>query len=137
MDGQETLLLRQVGTGAGAGMDRGMNRQVFVSTKMGLPYAIVVSTVSGGAVEFEWDEGKAASNIAKHGVPFAIVREFDWTTAEVEIDDRFDYGEERLVAYGHTSDGHGYVIVFVLRHEVCRIVTVRRFTSREIKIYGY
>jgi uncharacterized DUF497 family protein len=47
---------------------------------------------------FEWDERKAAANVAKHGVAFDTIYEFDWLTSVEVADDRFDYGEDRLVA---------------------------------------
>lgn len=49
---------------------------------------------------YEWNEGKRATNLAKHRVDFAIVEDFDWSTAVVEPDLRFDYAKifiERLV----------------------------------------
>jgi uncharacterized DUF497 family protein len=49
---------------------------------------------------YTWDERKRASNLKKHGVDFAIVAHFDFTTALILRDDRKDYGEERYRAYG-------------------------------------
>ncbi|MDQ0472640.1 BrnT family toxin [Labrys wisconsinensis] len=43
----------------------------------------------------EFDAGKSASNLAKHGVPLEAASRFDWETAIVTIDDREDYGELR------------------------------------------
>lgn len=85
---------------------------------------------------FEWDERKAAANLAKHGVNFDIVWDFDWASAHIVRDDRIDYGEARYVAYGRTSDGQGYVIAFTPRGTATRIITVRRFGRKEIKLYG-
>ena len=49
---------------------------------------------------YEWDERKAAVNLAKHGVEFDAVHGFDWETSVERIDDREDYGELRIVATG-------------------------------------
>jgi uncharacterized DUF497 family protein len=49
---------------------------------------------------YEWDERKAAANLAKHGIPFDAVHGFDWETSIERIDDREDYGELRIVATG-------------------------------------
>ena len=46
-------------------------------------------------MDYEWDEGKAQSNLQKHGVAFEAVYGFDWESALVLQDDRKDYGEER------------------------------------------
>jgi uncharacterized DUF497 family protein len=48
-------------------------------------------------VEYEWDESKAAANLAKHGISFtAAARALDDHRKIETIDDRFDYGEERI-----------------------------------------
>ncbi len=49
---------------------------------------------------FEWDEKKAAGNLAKHGVAFDAIQDFDWANSVEVEDDRFDYGEDRCVAIG-------------------------------------
>ena len=52
-------------------------------------------------VQYEWDHGKAAENLRKHGVDFAdaIAALKDGNRLE-EIDTRFDYGEERIQVIG-------------------------------------
>ena len=46
---------------------------------------------------FEWDDEKAASNFAKHGVSFnQAVLGFSDAFAVDRIDDRWNYGEERM-----------------------------------------
>jgi uncharacterized DUF497 family protein len=51
--------------------------------------------------EFEWDDAKAASNLAKHKVSFEIARlVFDDAFALIEIDASVDYGEERCIVRG-------------------------------------
>jgi uncharacterized protein len=49
---------------------------------------------------FEWDDDKAAANLAKHKVAFETVYRFEWETAVEFEDDRFDYDELRIVAIG-------------------------------------
>jgi hypothetical protein len=52
-------------------------------------------------MKFEWDEEKRLSNIEKHGFDFVGVEKvFEGETATI-LDDRFDYGEERFVTFGH------------------------------------
>jgi hypothetical protein len=58
---------------------------------------------------FEWDNATAAENYAKHGVDFETARQVFRDPFAVErIDDREDYGEERLYSHrnggGRTSD---------------------------------
>jgi uncharacterized DUF497 family protein len=86
--------------------------------------------------EFEWDEAKAASNLRKHGVSFAVAYELDWEHVITIPDERFDYGERRFIGYGRTIAGVGYVVAFTFRGTRRRIISVRRFGRREIEIFG-
>jgi uncharacterized protein len=52
----------------------------------------------------EWDEVKARSNVEKHGVPFEPALDLDWSRSFVIRDERFDYGEDRFVAYTPIGD---------------------------------
>lgn len=86
-------------------------------------------------MSFEWDEAKNSVNRNKHGVDFAIAEDFEWDSAMWE-EDR-DSDEERYRAYGHAVDGRGYVIVFTFRGRNIRIISARRFTPKENRLYGY
>ncbi len=46
-------------------------------------------------LEFEWDEDKAATNLAKHHVSFLTAAEVFANEILERIDDREDYGEVR------------------------------------------
>ena len=52
----------------------------------------------------EFDPGKDAANIAKHGVSLSDAREMVLDEALIIADTRFDYGEERFNAYGLIGD---------------------------------
>jgi uncharacterized DUF497 family protein len=86
-------------------------------------------------MEFEWDEAKRQSNLARHGFDFANVARFDWGAAEIGRDLRFDYGEERFTAYG-IMDGRLMVIVFTRRAAATRVISFRRANRKEGRIYG-
>ena len=51
------------------------------------------------------------------------------------VDDRFDYGETRQVAFGPIR-GRLFVCVFVERGATRRIISLRKANSREVKSYG-
>ncbi|UXN74579.1 BrnT family toxin [Devosia sp. A8/3-2] len=85
-------------------------------------------------MDFEWDETKNRSNLEKHGVDFSIMHDFDWDRASLRIDDRQDYGEERLMAYGPVGDKL-YVIVFTMRAGKYRIISARRFGRKDHQFY--
>jgi uncharacterized DUF497 family protein len=51
------------------------------------------------------------------------------------LDDRFDYGEERFLAFGEADNGDGYVIVFTIRGGIYRIISARRFGRKDYSTY--
>ena len=66
-------------------------------------------------MQFEWDEAKAARNLARHGIDFDEVVEVFFDSLHVEIDDdRFEYGERRMKVVGEVR-GRLLVVVFTER----------------------
>ena len=51
-------------------------------------------------MDFEFDPAKDKANIAKHGVSLEIGQEVIRDAAHEFEDDRIDYGEVRMVAFG-------------------------------------
>lgn len=85
-------------------------------------------------MKFEWDEDKRLKNIQRHGIDFVGIEEaFDGLTLTL-LDDRFDYGETRLVTFALL---HGVVIVIVHTEtkEKIRLISVRKATKNEEKEY--
>jgi uncharacterized DUF497 family protein len=86
-------------------------------------------------MRYEWDEAKNRSNFAKHALDFADAAQVLTGRCVTFVDDRFDYGEERLISIGplerrlvaiaHTPRGPG----------VTRIISMRKANRREQKIY--
>jgi uncharacterized DUF497 family protein len=85
-------------------------------------------------MRIEFDRGKDASNRPLHGVSLALARELDWDAALVWIDDRFAYGELRMIALAPKTNTL-YYVAFVERAERRRIISLRRATRREVKHY--
>lgn len=84
--------------------------------------------------DFEWDAEKQRTNLEKHGVDFDdAISIFLGPTLEA-LDDRFDYGEARFVAYGEVG-GHILAVVYTMRDEVCRIISARKARSDERRQY--
>lgn len=81
---------------------------------------------------YEWDEAKNALNRLKHGFGFELIEGFDWSSAITRIDERFAYGEVRRVAYGWI-DQVGYAVVFVVRGERIRLISLRRMHAKEMR----
>jgi hypothetical protein len=53
----------------------------------------------------------------------------------IEVDDRRDYGEERLTLYGRVA-GRLFVVTYTMRAGVHRIISARKANSREMSRYG-
>jgi uncharacterized protein len=83
-------------------------------------------------VQYEWDDGKAAENLHKHGVDFAdaIAAVEDPNRLE-EIDDRFVYGEERVHVIGMAHNKVLFVVVTLPGEDTCRIISTRKATRHE------
>jgi uncharacterized DUF497 family protein len=80
-------------------------------------------------VRYEWDNGKAAENLRKHGVDFrdAISALEDSNRLE-EGDTRFEYGEERIQVIGIAHGDVLFVIVTLRDQDTCRIISARKAT---------
>jgi uncharacterized DUF497 family protein len=83
-------------------------------------------------VIFEWDIEKARTNLAKHGVNFedACLAILDPYHLE-EIDDRFDYDEERSRIIGLASQRILFVVTISHDENHYRIISARRAEPHE------
>ena len=89
-------------------------------------------------MRFEWDDKKSASNLRKHGIGF--------DTAELAFDDPWQVpildhevdGEQRWQTIGWAEDILLLLVVHTVRdeeEEVIRIISARRVTAHERRIY--
>ncbi|MBO0905555.1 BrnT family toxin [Jiella sonneratiae] len=85
-------------------------------------------------VEYDWNDAKRAGNLAKHGVDFAEVHHFFWDVAIIRPDDRSDYGETRLSATAPLL-GRLHVMIYVVRDDTIRIISLRKANKRERRRY--
>ena len=84
---------------------------------------------------YEWDEAKNRSNFAKHGLDFADAEHVLTRPCVTFVDDRFEYGEKRLVSLGLLA-GRVVVIAQAPRgDDITRIISMRKANRREQKIY--
>ena len=86
--------------------------------------------------DFEWDDAKAASNLAKHGVRFelAIRTFFDVTKVDVDASRSAD-AETRRKVIG-VINGQLFTVVYTRRQGVIRIISARRSNTNERRAYG-
>lgn len=85
-------------------------------------------------MKYEWDEAKNRKNIAKHGLSFEDAEQVFAGPCVTFEDDRYAYGEERLITLGLLA-GRLVVIAHSPRDEGTRIISMRKGNRREQKIY--
>lgn len=86
---------------------------------------------------FEWDEDKDKINKQKHEMPLkAGIPVFDDLNAIEFEDDRFNYGEERSIIIGMDNRTKLLYVVYTMRSKnVTRLISVRKATKSERKLY--
>ena len=81
--------------------------------------------------QFEWDNNKAAANWQKHRVTFdQAIKVFDDPMVLEEIDDREDYGEERINVIG-MCNGIILHVTCTERGERIRLISARKAEKHE------
>ncbi|MBE9011628.1 BrnT family toxin [Pseudanabaenaceae cyanobacterium LEGE 13415] len=86
-------------------------------------------------MNFEWDDRKNETNIDKHGFDFADAHRIFDLPMVVELDERYDYGEDRFIGTG-MLDGRVVVLVYTEPDEdTIRVISLRKALSHERKHY--
>ena len=85
-------------------------------------------------MELEWDEVKRESNLAKHGLDFAVAFELFADYFMEWLDTSQDYGEDRWVALGMIR-GVVVVLVYTERNGKLRLISFRKGSVRERRVY--
>jgi uncharacterized DUF497 family protein len=86
-------------------------------------------------VLFTFDPEKSARNAAERGLPFERVRDMDWQNSYIVEDTRRDWGELRYKAFG-VMDGRLHIAVFTPRDDTIRIISFRRASRSEERMYA-
>jgi len=85
---------------------------------------------------FQWNEGKAASNLTKHGVSFEEAQTaFLDPLAGVKRDPDHSEEEEREVLVGASSTGTLLLVSFTQDGDIIRIISARKLTRSERKYH--
>ena len=88
-------------------------------------------------MRYEWDSEKDALNRRKHGLSLEDgIPALEDPDLSSWIDDRFDYGEERIVTLGRGLVQLLYVVSTEREEDLTRIISVRRAEIDEIEQYG-
>jgi uncharacterized protein len=90
-------------------------------------------------MKFEWNEHKAADNLRRHGVDFVFATgAFKDPLAVEKIDDRQDYGEERIIRIGYAT-GEEFekllTIIYTEREDIHRLISARTADKNEQNEY--
>lgn len=80
----------------------------------------------------EFDEAKRLKTLTERGLDFRDAsRVFDGVWLEI-VDDRFDYGERRIVSFGELDD-RAVAIVWTWRNGIRRIISMRHVHAEELE----
>ena len=86
-------------------------------------------------MQFEWDDEKNESNLARHGLDFADAYRIFSFPMLVALDDREDYGEDRWIGIG-LLDGRVVVVVYAEPDaETIRVISLRKALTYERNEY--
>jgi uncharacterized protein len=87
-------------------------------------------------VKCEWDEEKAATNLAKHKVSFEEAKTvFDDPLYVDFYDPDHSYDEHRYLILGESIQGRLLIVSYTERENVARLISAREVTSTERKAY--
>ena len=99
-------------------------------------FALRLVRVSGTFMKYEWDAAKASANLAKHDVSFDDAGRALEDPRKIEfLDDRFDYGEERMQSICIERDRVLFVVSVMRGNDVCRIISARKADRDEQERY--
>jgi hypothetical protein len=85
-------------------------------------------------MEISFDPAKRAKTLTERGLDFLDATEVFTAPNYRFVDDRFDYGEVRIITVGELR-GRMVVIVWTPRGEVRHIISMRKANDREKAYY--
>ncbi len=89
-------------------------------------------------MRYVWDPVKDVLNRRKHRLSLADgISALEDPEQESWIDNRFDYGEERVITLGLNHNKILYVVSTEQVEDCTRIISVRRANSEEIERYDF
>ena len=87
-------------------------------------------------LNFECDPNKAAANVGKHGVTFdEAATVFGDSLSLTVYDPDHSYDEDRYITMGTSADGRLLIVSHTDRDDRIRIISARKATRRERKVY--
>lgn len=87
-------------------------------------------------MNYEWDENKAALNLAKHGIAFDVaITAFDDPLYVDFYDPDHSVEEHRFILLGQSTNGKLLFVSYMERNDTIRIISAREATPSERKAY--
>jgi uncharacterized DUF497 family protein len=88
-------------------------------------------------MDYEWDGNKNQTNFAKHGFYLTDGKyALEDPHSKTELDNRWNYGEERFKTIGRFNQTIIVAVVYTDRNDTIRIISVRRATKTERRVYN-
>ena len=88
-------------------------------------------------MDVEWDPGKAAENLKKHGVRFEEAATSLLDPNALAQEDESAEGEARWVLIGMSTNARLLTVVYTLRDENrIRLISARKATRKEASFYA-
>jgi uncharacterized DUF497 family protein len=85
---------------------------------------------------FEWDEGNRNKNLFKHQVTQQEAEEVFFNKPHLLLEDeKHSEGERRFALLGKAGNGRKLAVVFTIRKDRLRIISVRDMSKKERRIY--
>lgn len=85
---------------------------------------------------FEWDTDKAKANLSKHAISFEEAKTVFADPLSITMADPDHSVEEcRFIDVGVSSQGEVLIVVYTEREAVIRIISARRATRLERRVY--
>ena len=85
-------------------------------------------------MRFEWDEAKRRSNLRRHGFDFVAIEKILSGATVTFLDERFDYGETRLLTLGLFKQ-QVVAITHTETDDVIRVISIRKASKNEEENY--
>jgi len=102
-------------------------------------YAIIGRLKNKGyrlALNFEWDDKKAKSNLIKHKISFEEASTAFSDNLSITIEDPMhSENENRLILIGESISNKTLIVVHVEQTDSIRIISARKATKKEQKFY--
>ncbi|MBI4838730.1 MAG: BrnT family toxin [Nitrospirae bacterium] len=87
-------------------------------------------------MQFEWDPDKSEANLKKHGISFNDASTVFGDPLAITFNDPdHSIREHRFLTFGYSRKSQFLVVVHMERHGKTRIISARRATRQERKIY--